>query len=99
MFVGSFLVPQCLSGSLPLAYTIFFLSLDTLIALCTLVIWYRETENVSIIQLAKDMMRLMLSGLPRRKSSAVVVFCGALQVSFFKSFSFGFHESLPASLD
>jgi len=80
VFVAGFMVPQCLSGSLPLAYTIFYLSLDTLIALCTFVIWYCETENASVIQLAKDMMRLMLSGLPRRKSSVVVVICGAIQV-------------------
>lgn len=90
MFVASFMVPHCLNGSLPLAYTVFYLSLDTLIALCTFVIWYRETENASPIQLAKDMMKLMLSGLPRRKSSVVVVFCGAIQVSFSGVFQFFF---------
>ncbi|XP_078356723.1 uncharacterized protein LOC144641561 [Oculina patagonica] len=81
VFVASFMVPQYLNGSLPLAYAVFYLSLDTLIAGCTFVIWYSETENASAIQLAKDMMKLTFSGLPRRKSSVVVVICGAIQVA------------------
>lgn len=99
MFVASFMVPQYLNGSLPLAYAVFYLSLDTLIAGCTFVIWYCETENASAIQLAKDMMKLTFSGLPRRKSSVVVVICGAIQVSFFGNFwSFGtLFETLPRS--
>lgn len=81
VFVASFMVPQYVNGSLPLAYTVFYFSLDTLIAGCTFIIWYCETDNPSSMQLAKNMMKLALSGLPRRKSSVVVVFCGGIQVS------------------
>ena len=82
------MVPEYLNGSLPLAYALFYLTVDTLIAVSTFLIWYCETEDASVMQLAEDMMKLMLSGLPHRKSSIAVVICGAIQVGIFRTSPF-----------
>ena len=85
LFVDSILVMMILRNMLPLSFALFFMVLDSSLALITLVIWCRETNRASIGSFFREISTPVLQ--PRRPltatSTSVIFLLGIIQLFFW----------------
>ena len=88
LFVNVILLLLVLRSMLPLSFALLFMGLDTLLALITLVIWYRETEGASVSLFFQEAFLPMfkLRGVTSGGSIAIIFFVGIFQLFFWLVF-------------
>ena len=88
LVVNVILLLLVLRSMLPLSFALLFMGLDTLLALITLVIWYRETEGASVSLFFQEAFWPMfkLRGVTSGGSIAIIFFVGIVQLFFWLVF-------------
>ena len=84
LLVDGILLMMILRNMLPLSFALFFMVLDSFLALVTLVIWWRETEGASVSAFFLEIFAPPLTCRgPRTGGSIAVVFCLGIPQLFF----------------
>ncbi|XP_022788763.1 uncharacterized protein LOC111328566 [Stylophora pistillata] len=88
LFVDSIITMMILRGMLPLSIALFFMVLDSFLALITLVLWCRESNRASIVSFFREISTPLLQ--PRKPltagSTLVIYLLGIVQLFFWLVF-------------
>lgn len=85
VIVNGILLMMILRGMLPLSFALFYMVLDSSLALITLVIWCRDTEDAALATFLSEICAPILkSREPKAGGSILVIFClGIIQLVFW----------------
>lgn len=85
VLVNGILLMMILRNMLPLSFALFFMALDSTLALITLVIWCLDTEGASLATFFREIFASILQCCgPKAGGSILVIFClGIMQLIFW----------------
>ena len=85
LLVDGILLMMILRNMLPLSFVLFYMALDSCLALITLIIWCQETEGASVVNFFREIFAPLFrcSGPKAGGSMAVVFFLGIPQFFFW----------------
>ena len=89
VYVNGFLLMMVVSNMVPLSFALTFIVLDSSLALITLVIWVRETDEASVMLFFQEVFLpiLKLRGVTSGYSIAAVFFIGIFTMFFWLVFT------------